>query len=75
MTDCSRDSNPPELLEEVENSACDWMLMQTGDVQTVVHGPGLQPFFKMGLARCICPLHLAGGARGVTGFDGRGAHG
>jgi hypothetical protein len=26
MTDCSRDSDPPELLEQLGNSADDWML-------------------------------------------------
>ena len=38
MTDSSRDSNSPALLEEVGNSAGDWMLQQGGDVQKRARG-------------------------------------
>jgi hypothetical protein len=40
MTDCSRDSNPAELLEEVGNSAGDWMLQEGVDVQKRAKGGG-----------------------------------
>ena len=40
MTDCSRDSNPPELLEEVGSRSRDWMLSLQGDVQKGVKGGG-----------------------------------
>jgi hypothetical protein len=40
MTDCSRDSNPPELLEQLGNSADDWMLEGRCDVQKKLRGGG-----------------------------------
>jgi hypothetical protein len=38
MTYCSRDSNPPELLEQLGNSAHDWMLEGRCDVQKKLGG-------------------------------------
>ncbi len=40
MTDCSRDSNPPELLEEVGNSTGDWIHQEGDDVQKRAKGGG-----------------------------------
>ena len=38
MTDCSRDSNPPELLEQLGNSSDYWVVEGRCDVQNKLRG-------------------------------------
>jgi hypothetical protein len=53
MTDCSRDSNPPELLEEVGSRSRDWMLSLEGDVQKGVKGGGGELY---SVSVCVCGI-------------------
>jgi hypothetical protein len=54
MNYCSRDLNPPELLEEVGNSADDWMLQEGGDVQKRSKGGGENYVVWVCVCVCMC---------------------
>jgi hypothetical protein len=62
MTGCSRDSNPPELLEQLGNSADDWMLEGRCDVQKKLGGGREYVLWK-----CVC----VGSSRGAQGSNGK----
>ena len=60
MTDCSQDSNPPELLEQLGNGADDWILEGRFDVQNKLRGG-----WEYVVWGCVC----VGSPRGAQGSN------